>query len=71
MDCLLRALPRYVPLLISAPNLVWRLLTQVEKALAKSSQVFLEPLLILSTQGYILAMVWVSVESPEMPGSSG
>ena len=66
MDCLLRALPRFVPLLISAPDLVWRLLTQVEKVLAKSFQIFLEPLLILSIQGYTLATVWMSVDPPEL-----
>ena len=42
------------------------LLTQVEKVLVKSSQIFLKPLLILPIQGYILVTVEMSVDPPEM-----
>ena len=54
------------PLLILAPNLLWKLLTQANKALAKSSQFFLKPLLIFPIQGYILAMLEMSVDPPEL-----
>ena len=54
------------PFLIFAPNLLWKLLTQVEKALVKSSQVFLKPLLILPIQGYILVTVEMFVDPPEL-----
>ena len=55
------------PLLIFfAPDLLWKLLAQVEKVLAKSSQIFLRPLLILPIQGCILVKVEMSGSFPEI-----
>ena len=55
------------PLLIFfAPDLLWKLLAQVEKVLAKSSQIFLRPLLILPIQGCILTSVEMSVDPPKI-----
>ena len=61
--------PAQLPLdfLIAHPDLLWNLLTQVEKALAMSSQIFLRPLLVLPIQGCILMKVEISVGPPEMP----
>ena len=55
------------PLLIFfAPDLLWKLLAQVEKVLVKSSQIFLRPLLILPIKGCILTSVEMSVDPPEI-----
>ena len=52
--------------LILAPSLLWKLLTQVMKALGKSSQIFLKPLLISSIPECVLAKAETSVDPPEL-----